>query len=99
MGRLVLHCLGLNTVQYRNRLVGEAFIEPGESFCIGTVLFSVSLAACGGQGDSQQTELTRAQKDSIVADLPVPGASGVGRAMDTRDRANERAAELDSIGG
>lgn len=64
-----------------------------------TVILALSLAACGGSGDGPQTELTRAQKDSIVADLPVPGASGVGRAMDARDRANTRAAELDSIGG
>ncbi len=53
--------------------------------------------ACGGQPE-EATELTRAQKDSIVADLPIPGASGVGRAMDARDRANERAARHDSIG-
>lgn len=62
-------------------------------------VLSLALAGCGGTGDGEQTELTRAQKDSIVADLPVPGASGVGRALDARDRANARAADLDSIGG
>ncbi|MEM7415259.1 MAG: hypothetical protein AAF389_07170 [Gemmatimonadota bacterium] len=59
-----------------------------------------AIAAC--QGDPEATSaadtLTRAQKDSIVADLPIPGANGVGNAMQARDRANERAAALDSIG-
>jgi hypothetical protein len=63
------------------------------------VALTLSLAACGGADDAPQTELTRAQKDSIVADLPIPGASGVGRAMNARDQATERAAALDSIGG
>jgi len=62
-------------------------------------VLTLTLTACGGTADGNQTELTRAQKDSIVADLPIPGASGVGRAMDARDRANARAADLDSIGG
>jgi hypothetical protein len=51
-------------------------------------------AACSGEA-SEQAELTRAQKDSIVAELPVPGASGVGDAMQARDRANARAAQHD----
>lgn len=58
-------------------------------------------AACqGGGGDAQMAAdtLTREQKDSIVADLPIPGASGVGGAMRARDLANERAGALDSIG-
>jgi hypothetical protein len=63
------------------------------------VLFlALSTAACGEADAGEQTELTRARKDSIVADLPVPGASGVGRAMDARDRANARTADLDSVG-
>lgn len=61
-------------------------------------LLALSTAACGGADAGEQTELTRAQKDSIVAGLPVPGASGVGRAMDARDRANARSTDLDSIG-
>jgi hypothetical protein len=61
-------------------------------------LLALSISACGGADPGAQSDLTRAQKDSIVADLPIPGASGVGRAMEARDRANARAAELDSIG-
>lgn len=68
---------------------------------IGPVLVAL-IAACGGDSDDdQQTAadtLTRAQKDSIVADLPIPGAGGVGAAMQARDRANERTAAHDSIG-
>jgi len=68
-------------------------------------LMVLSLAAlsgaCSGGGEDAQTAadtLTRAQKDSIVADLPVPGASGVGAAMQARDRANTRTADHDTIG-
>lgn len=59
------------------------------------------VAACGGNGGDVQTAadtLTREQKDSIVADLPIPGANGVGAAMRARDLANERTARHDSIG-
>ncbi len=64
------------------------------------VVIGTSFAAgCGASGEDAAASdaLTREQKDSIVADLPVPGASGVSGAMGARDRANARAAELDSI--
>jgi hypothetical protein len=41
--------------------------------------------------------LTRRQKDSAVANLPVPGARGVGRALDVLEASEARAAALDSI--
>ena len=70
------------------------------------VLMAVGLAvgiqACGAsEGDrSLATDtLTRAQRDSIAASLPIPGASGVGAAMQARDAANARAEAHDSIGG
>ena len=50
-----------------------------------------------GEESASGADLTRDQKDSIVASLPVPGAAGVGRAMEARDRANARSAEHDSI--
>lgn len=61
---------------------------------------ALAMAACQGSGDAEMAAdtLTRAQKDSIVADLPIPGANGVGNAMRARDLANERSAVLDSIG-
>lgn len=67
----------------------------------GVIVTALALAACAGEtGDAQVAAdtLTRAQKDSIVATLPIPGASGVGGAMRARDLANERTARHDSIG-
>lgn len=62
---------------------------------------AVIVTACGGDSDDDQRTaadtLTRAQKDSIVADLPIPGAGAVGAAMRARDQANERTATHDSI--
>lgn len=59
------------------------------------------VSSCGGDADDDQRTtadtLTRAQKDSIVADLPIPGAGAVGAAMRARDQANERTATHDSI--
>ncbi|MBT8489318.1 MAG: hypothetical protein HKO77_00375 [Gemmatimonadetes bacterium] len=67
-----------------------------------SILAMMALAACGGdvddEGRTAADTLTRAQKDSIVADLPIPGAGAVGAAMRSRDRANERTAVHDSIG-
>ncbi|MDA0329175.1 MAG: hypothetical protein O2958_09230 [Gemmatimonadetes bacterium] len=57
-------------------------------------------SACGqdtGDAQSSADTLTRAQKDSIVATLPIPGASGVGRALEARDRANARTDAHDTI--
>lgn len=66
------------------------------------MLVVLALAACGGDvdedGQSAADTLTRAQKDSIVAGLPIPGAGAVGAAMRSRDQANERTATHDSIG-
>lgn len=65
-------------------------------------VLTLLVQACGpSEGDrSLATDtLTRAQKDSIAASLPIPGASGVGAAMQARDAAGARAQALDSIGG
>ncbi|MBM4183140.1 MAG: hypothetical protein FJ207_02830 [Gemmatimonadetes bacterium] len=59
--------------------------------------------ACGqsaGDGASAANDrdtLTRRQKDSIIATMPIPGSRGVGRALDAQDASRERAAALDSI--
>lgn len=67
-----------------------------------SLLAVITLAACGGDvdedGQTAADTLTRAQKDSIVADLPIPGAGAVGAAMRSRDKANERTAAHDTIG-
>ncbi len=60
----------------------------------------LGVVACGtGAGDAQSAAdtLTRRQKDSLIAEMPIPGASAVGRALDATDRASARAAEHDTI--
>ena len=51
----------------------------------------------GGDAASSADTLTRRERDSIIATMPIPGAGGVGRALDASDRARERANALDSI--
>jgi hypothetical protein len=61
--------------------------------------------ACGrstGSGEGGGTEtasdtLSRRQKDSLVSTMPLPGASGIGRAQEAADRARDRAEAHDSI--
>ncbi|MDH3269959.1 MAG: hypothetical protein OEN56_01425 [Gemmatimonadota bacterium] len=58
------------------------------------------VAGCGGDSDDEATAadtLTRAQKDSIIADMPIPGAGAVGAAMRSRDAANARTEAHDTI--
>lgn len=61
----------------------------------------LGLGACGQSSDTPGVAaadtLTRAQKDSIVAKLPIPGASGVGAAQRARDAANARVQQHDTI--
>jgi hypothetical protein len=62
--------------------------------------------ACGGGAGSSEEDgtetasdtLTRRQRDSLVSTMPLPGASGIGRAQEAADRARERAEVHDSIG-
>lgn len=65
------------------------------------LLLSSGLAACSGGETSASAEApperTRAQKDSLLATLPVPGAQGVGRALDAAGVAAERARAHDTI--
>ena len=67
------------------------------SLLVATALL---LAGCGGgDGDTQTAAdtLTRAQKDSIIAELPIPGAGAVGRALDARGSANARTEAHDTL--
>ena len=60
----------------------------------------LSVWACGESAGDAQTAvdtLTRRQRDSLISEMPIPGAGGVGRALDAQDRARERAQALDSI--
>jgi hypothetical protein len=56
--------------------------------------------ACGesaGDGATTADTLTRRERDSIISTMPIPGAGGVGRALDAQDASLERARALDSI--
>ena len=60
----------------------------------------LSVWACGESAGDAQTAvdtLTRRQKDSLISEMPLPGAGAVGKALDAQDRARERAEALDSI--
>jgi hypothetical protein len=60
----------------------------------------LSVQACGGSGGDAQTAtdtLTRRQRDSLISEMPIPGAGAVGRALDAQDMARDRAEALDSI--
>ncbi len=70
------------------------------------VLLTVILVSCAQACGSSEADrsmavdtLTRAQKDSIAASLPIPGAGAVGGALRARDAASARAAQHDSMGG
>lgn len=58
---------------------------------------------CSGTGDASASNaadtLTRRQKNEIIRTLPVPGARGVGAALDVSDRLAERAQAHDSLAG
>lgn len=67
-----------------------------------TVMLALGVQACGsGETDRSMAvdTLSRAQKDSIAASLPIPGAGAVGGALRARDAAAARAQAHDSIGG
>ncbi|MGI9629268.1 MAG: hypothetical protein ACR2QM_20765 [Longimicrobiales bacterium] len=46
---------------------------------------------------AETTELTRRQKDSLIADMPVPGAGAVGNALDALGATQRRAEAHDTI--
>ena len=56
---------------------------------------------CSGSGDASAINaadtLTRRQKNEIISTLPVPGARGVGRALDVSDVLGARAQAHDSL--
>ena len=64
------------------------------------VLWIVFAVACGSGDDGAQRvnrdTLTQRQKDSILANSSIPGASGVKRAMTAADSASARAHRADS---
>ena len=63
-----------------------------------TGILCAAMLGCGGAGERAADTLTRREKDSIVAESGLPGASGVRGAMTGADSAAARAARLDSLG-
>jgi hypothetical protein len=58
----------------------------------------LGMGECGGDGDATGADtLTRRQRDSLVSELPVPGAGGVRGAMDAADAIEARNAQLDTM--
>lgn len=61
--------------------------------------FLLLAVACGGSGSDTppDTAKTQRQRDSAVANSGLPGAQGVGRAMQLQDSQASRNAQLDSL--
>lgn len=49
------------------------------------------LAACGGDGDEPASNLSRAERDSVLSETQLPGAATVKGALDVADTAQARA--------
>ncbi len=66
-------------------------------------VLTILSVGCYGSGDASASNaadtLTRRQKNEIISTLPIPGARGVGAALDVSDRLAERARAHDSLAG
>ncbi len=62
-------------------------------------LTTLSIGCSGGDGSASNAAdtLTRRQKNEIISTLPIPGARGVGRALDASDLLADRAQRHDSL--
>ena len=56
-------------------------------------LFAFTLGSCGEKAPKKN--LTRAQKDSVLAESDLPGAGVVGKALEAADSSAARAKRLD----
>jgi len=75
-------------------------MKRSRSFVLMGSAVLLACMACGGAGGEaapDDDDLTRAQRDSIAARSGLPGAAGVGRAMESRDAANARTSTHDSL--
>ncbi len=64
---------------------------------VGSTILLLGCSSGESASDEAARTLTRRQKDSIIATLPIPGAKGVGKALDALEKSNVRAAEHDSL--
>ncbi len=67
-------------------------------WCLGLAL-ALALPGCANRAASEHARvaLTERQRDSVLAQSSLPGASVVGRALGESDKAAHRAAGLDSL--
>ena len=67
---------------------------------LGSLLLIVmAVVGCGPQPDTaanNRDTMTQRQRDSVLAQSRLPGARGVGMALDASDSAKARQAQLDS---
>ena len=68
-------------------------------FALLAILATLGCSGGDGSGEAARDSLTQRQQDSLVGELPIPGARGVHRAMDAADSARTRQRMLDTIGG
>ena len=69
------------------------------AFVVAAVVGWAAVAACGNRAEEYQTAvdtLTRGQKDTLIANMPIPGAGAVGRALEAAELAGSRAGVLES---
>jgi hypothetical protein len=57
----------------------------------------LALLACTADPPPERAEMTQRQRDSAISESKLPGARGVGRALDASDAAAARAAAADSL--
>ena len=64
-----------------------------------TAILAIASTACtgGGSAANARDTLTQRQKDSITAQSELPGARGVGQALEAQDTAAARSRVVDSI--
>lgn len=63
---------------------------------VAVLMIPLALGACGGKRQEKpKKELTQQQRDSILAETPLPGAKVVGRAIAVSDSAAARSKRLD----
>ena len=63
-------------------------------------LLCLAIFACSPSSSEQPeatAELSRRQKDSLIADMPLPGAGAVGKALTALEATERRALAHDSI--
>ena len=70
---------------------------PWAALAALTIFGTVCSGGVGSADASPADTLTRRQKNEIISTLPIPGAGGVGRALEVSDRAQAQAAQHDSI--